>query len=70
MIVVPLLALAYLLPRLLPVKCPKCGARMQFTRLVIPVAKSAEPREFFGYVCNNCSEKQLWEGASSGSSLD
>ena len=70
LIVLPVLLLAYILPRLLPVRCPKCGNRMRFKRVVIPIAKRPEPREFYGYECETCAQQYLWEGASSGSSLD
>ena len=68
-IVLPLLLLAYLLPRLLPVKCSRCGARMRFKQVLVPTA-SDESREFYGYACPVCSSEHLWEGASPGGSLD
>ena len=70
LIVLPFLLLAYLLPRLLPVKCPRCGARMRFKRIVLPIARSSEPRELYGYTCVSCPHEDLREATSSGSSLD
>jgi len=70
LIVLPLLLLAYLLPRLLPVKCPRCGARMRFKRVVLPISRSSQPRELYGYACVSCPHEDLREASSSGSSLD
>jgi hypothetical protein len=70
LIVLPFLLLAYVLPHLLPVRCPKCGARMRFKRGRLPAGKPDQPGESFGYVCTACPQKNLWEGASSDSSLD
>ncbi len=68
-IILPLLLLAFLLPRWLPVKCPKCGAGMRFQHIRPPVSGADEPEELYGYRCASCREKYLWEGASSGSTL-
>jgi|SRR5262249_39840473 len=70
LIVLPFLLLAFLLPRVLPVKCPKCGARMRFRRVISPTGKPSEPRELYGYACESCPNDYFWEGASSGSSFD
>ena len=63
-IVLPLLILSYLLPRVLPVRCPNCGGKMQFR------FRRLEEKDFYSYVCSNCANHHEWEGASSGSSLD
>ena len=71
-IVLPFLALSYLLPLVIPVKCAKCGGRMRFRFTPQRVSRKSEAvaKEEYGYVCERCSTPHLWEGASSGSALD
>jgi len=68
-IVVPFLILGFSLPRLLPVRCPRCGGKMRFHFLRPASSRGSEPSRY-AYVCERCLERHEWEGASSGSSLD
>ena len=68
-IVLPFLLLAHLLPRLLPVKCPKCRGRMRFRRIILPVAGADRPGERYGFSCVSCPANHVWGGTSSGSIL-
>lgn len=68
-IVLPVLLLGLLLPRVLPVKCPKCGAGMRFQHVRPSPSGPDQPEDLYGYTCASCREKYLWEGASSGSTL-
>ena len=63
-IVLPFLVLSYVLPRLLPVRCPRCHARMRFR-----LSQIDDRRQLFAYVCDRCKTGHEWEGASSGSTL-
>lgn len=71
-IVLPFVGLAYLLPLIIPVKCPTCSGRMrfQFAPQAITRVDETEPKEFYGYTCEKCSATHLWEGSTSGSSFD
>lgn len=64
LIVLPLLLLSFALPRLLPVRCPKCSARMRFRYV------NRENGSIYAYICERCAHRHEWEGASGGSSLD
>jgi hypothetical protein len=63
-IVLPFLVLSYVLPRVLPVLCPRCRARMRFR-----LSQIDDRRQLFAYVCDRCKTGHEWEGASSGSTL-
>jgi hypothetical protein len=56
--------LSYVLPRVLPVLCPRCRARMRFR-----LSQIDDRRQLFAYVCDRCKTGHEWEGASSGSTL-
>jgi hypothetical protein len=65
LIVVPVLALSFSLPHLLPVRCPKCGDRMRFRFS----NRTGEGSQVYSYVCGRCSHRHDWEGSDSGSFL-
>ena len=65
-LVLPFLALSFSLPYLLPVRCPKCSGKMRFHFL----KPKTDSRQMYAYVCERCTQRHEWEGASSGSSLD
>jgi len=69
LIVAPLLTLSFLLPHLLPVRCPRCGGKMRF-HFLRPASNPGNEPSRYAYVCQRCLERHEWEGASSGSSLD
>lgn len=64
LIVAPVLLLSFLLPRILPVRCPNCGARMRFR-----IAPGGKQPDRYAFVCQRCAEQHEWEGASSPASL-
>jgi hypothetical protein len=64
-LVLPFLALSFSLPYLLPVRCPKCsGMRFDFLK------SKTGSRGMYAYICEQCTQRHEWEGASSGSALD
>lgn len=65
-IVVPFLALSFSLPYLLPVRCPRCGARMHFRF----GKRGTDARDVYWYACESCADRHEWEGASSAATLD
>ena len=65
-LVLPFLALSFSLPYLLPVRCPKCSGKMRFHFL----KQKTDSRQMYAYICEQCTQRHEWEGASSGSSLD
>ncbi len=65
-LVLPFLALSFSLPYLLPVRCPKCSGKMRFHFL----KQKTDSRQMYAYVCDRCTERHEWEGASSSSSFD
>ena len=65
-LVLPFLALSFSLPYLLPVRCPKCLGKMRFHFL----KQKTDSPQMYAYVCERCTQRYEWEGASSGSSLD
>ena len=71
-IVLPLLALSYLLPLAIPVRCRKCGGRMRFRFAPRRTARGGEARrdEVYGYVCEGCAAARLWKDDASGSALE
>lgn len=64
-VVLPVLALSFVLPKIIPVSCPKCNTRMPFR-----FKRSTEAEWLFGYTCDRCGNDYTWSGASSGSSFD
>ena len=65
-LVLSFLALSFSLPYLLPVRCPKCSGKMRFRFL----KQKTDSRQMYAYICEQCTQRHEWEGASSGSSLD
>jgi hypothetical protein len=65
-LVLPFRALSFSLPYLLLVRCPKCSGKMRFHFL----KQKTDSPQMYAYVCERCTQRHEWEGASSGSSLD
>src|SRR4051812_26022534 len=65
LVVAPVLALSFLLPRVLPVRCSACGGRVRFC-----YGKGRHAQDVYAYVCEGCQHRHEWEGGSSPSSLD
>ena len=64
LIVLPVLVLSYGLPRILPVRCRRCGGRMRLRSSSIN-----DRRQLFAYVCDRCQDRYQWEGVDSGPTL-
>src|SRR4051812_25073011 len=62
LIVAPVLALSFLLPRLLPVRCSACGGRMRFR-----YGKRLQEQDVYAYVCEGCQQRHEWAAGSSPS---
>jgi hypothetical protein len=60
LIVIPVLALSLLLPRILPVRCDRCGGRMHFY-----YRKGPHLQDLYSYQCEQCGARHEWEGSSS-----
>ena len=75
-VVAPFLLLAFLLPRVIPVRCPRCNGRMRFHWLGSERAahirqdQASQRRNLFAYTCDACGERHVWEGSDSGHGLD
>jgi DNA-directed RNA polymerase subunit RPC12/RpoP len=62
-VVFPVLLLAFLLPKILPVRCEKCGGRMSM-RWLGPQSPARREPDLYAYICSKCGDRHVWEGPS------